>query len=306
MRNLWSKFFNKFVNRGGSPFLYLRKWFVMALTWRVFLLRRKVGAELASKITSEDMLVVNRVHSTGYAMFESQPALTQELIDESQRLLNAYIAERSADSMSNMGLSFMASLLSKNDMTAESIFVRFASQPRLLSMASKYLGTSPYLSDISLIYSFDTTESPAATQIWHRDYDDTRMFKIFVYCSDVPGPAAGALHVAHKNAVKGIYATPLYCSRRYPDAKFFKMAKESDTTALCGPAGTTFICDTHQSYHYGSRCTDRPRLACFITYQTYTGLYQPGKVVEPPLDAALPLKLLLARAPSLAANSHIS
>jgi hypothetical protein len=45
------------------------------------------------------------------------------------------------------------------------------------------------------------------------------------------------------------------------------------TTSIRGVAGTTFICDTQKSFHYGSRC-HRPRLACWFTYQSYAGLYR--------------------------------
>ena len=196
--------------------------------------------------------------------------------------------------VTNMGINFMSSLLTEKDLGPDSIFVRYAAQERLLAMASDYLGEAPYLSNIVLIYSFETSETPSATQFWHKDYDDTKMFKIFIYCSDVDVPEDGALHVANRQAMKGIYASPLYSSRRFGDDQFFKMVDRSQATALCGPAGTTFICDTHQSFHYGSRCTRRPRLACFITYQHYAGLYPAGRVADPPPTAPDEMKLLVA------------
>ncbi len=295
---LATAFMQKFVYRGGSPFLYARKWSERFSTRDAYLRRRKVGAALAKTVVPADKVVVDELEAAGFAMFPAALPMTGELVAESQRLLDDYVAEReSAGGMSNMGIHFMASLLRDKKPSPDSIFLRFASQERLVAMAADYLGEAPYLSDLSLIYSFEDSQTPSATQMWHRDYDDTRMFKVFVYCTDVNEPEDGALHVTDRRAIKLLYRTPLHSSRRYSDDDFFQMADQSRAKALCGPIGTTLICDTHRAYHYGSRCTKRPRLACFITYQTYAGLYPSGHVADPPADASEPLRLLLAKTP---------
>lgn len=297
--SLGEKFMQKFVYRGGSPYLYARKWMERFNTRDTYIQRRRVGSALANKLTPADKAIVDEVDETGFAILPSPLPMTDELVAESQRLLDDYVAEKkSSASKSNIGIHFMASLLKGRQISADSIFVRYASQDRIMAMAADYLGEAAYLSDVSLVYSFEDSQTPSASQMWHRDYDDTRMFKMFIYCTDVTGPEDGALHVADRRAVKPLYRTPLHASRRYSDAAFFKMADESKTKALCGPIGTTLICDTHRAYHYGSRCTKKPRLACFITYQTYAGLYPSGHVVDPPPNASEPLKLLLAKVPA--------
>src|ERR1700730_17720508 len=285
------------VYRGGSPYYYLRKLAEIAGTSKTYRRRREVGSDLASKLTPADRSVVANLRANGFTTLLSPLQLTEELVAASKARLSKYLAEV-GQPVTNMGINFMSSLLTEKDLGPDSIFVRYAAQERLLAMASDYLGEAPYLSNIVLIYSFETSETPSATQFWHKDYDDTKMFKIFIYCSDVDVPEDGALHVANRQAMKGIYASPLYSSRRFGDDQFFKMVDRSQATALCGPAGTTFICDTHQSFHYGSRCTRRPRLACFITYQHYAGLYPAGRVADPPPTAPDEMKLLLAKTPA--------
>jgi hypothetical protein len=297
--SLTTAFVQKFVYRGGSPFLHVRKWWERISTLDTYFRRRKVGAVLAGKVTPADKIVIDELRAAGFVILPSPLPMTDELVTESRRILADYIAENKSDSeMSKLGIHFMASLLRDKTLSLDSIYLRYASQERLMTMASDYLGEAAYLSNVSLIYSFEDSQVPSSTQMWHRDYDDTRMFKVFVYCSDVDTPEDGALHVADRRAVKYMYRTPLHASRRFGDADFFKMADKSKTKALCGPSGTTLICDTHRAYHYGSRCTERPRLACFITYQSYAGLYRSAHVVDPPADASEPLKLLLAKTPA--------
>jgi hypothetical protein len=291
-----SKLAKRVVLRGGSPYYFARKWIEIASTPGSFVRRRRMGGVLTSEATEDDRRVVNDIRQRGFHVLDQPLALTDELLAECRHRLAAYKASAGPARPGEVDLDtkfFWADLLKDQQPSPESIFIRYASQDRLVRMAALYLGAAPYLSNVSVQYSMESARAPTHSQLWHRDYDDVKLFKVFVYCSDVSGDDDGAFHVADRRSVKGIYATPLYSTRRYNDAQFFGMADRSMTTSIVGPAGTTFICDTRHAFHYGSRCV-RPRLACWFTYQSYAGLYPALHVTDPRPDSPAATRMLLS------------
>jgi hypothetical protein len=293
-----SSLFRRVALRGGSPYYYARKWAEIGSSANDFMVRRRMAGEFADAATDDERAVVAEMRKSGFVVLPRPLSLTDELMADSQRRLADHQAKRQKqDGGVDLNRKFFWDTIVGHggaDVDADSIYVRYAAQDSLLRMAALYLGEFPYLSSISLQYSFDAGHAPSHSQLWHRDYDDTKLFKLFIYCTDVDTEEEGAFHVADKTAMKGIYATPLYSTQRYTDDQFYTMVDRRQTHAIKGKAGTTFLCDTRQSFHYGSRCV-KPRLACFITYQSYAGLYPAGHVAAAPADAPAPLHALLSR-----------
>lgn len=70
-------------------------------------------------------------------------------------------------------------------------FVAFALQPAVLSILAKTYGELPFLDDVLLLLSRDTGKHLSLSQLWHRDYDDLRTIKVYVYLTDVHEAADG-------------------------------------------------------------------------------------------------------------------
>ncbi len=289
-----SKAFRRVALRGRSPYYYARKYLEIAATPRDFVTRKRLGAALANGATPADREIVEAVRRFGFHVLPQPLDMTDELV--------AFCRERLAEFQKNPQYKsgdkktqklFWSSLLRPADFSADGILLRFAAQPRLYRLAAMYLGQAPQLSQYELFYSFSTPDDPTHSQLWHRDGLDRRVFKVFVYCTDVIDEDDGPFHVAEIEAVRPIYKQFPYSSRSYTDAQFSRIADTSRVRALAGKAGTTFICDTCQAFHYGSRCV-RPRLACFITYSTYAGLYPARPVTTAAPDSPEPLRILLS------------
>lgn len=298
---MWPPSFRKVFLRGGSPYYYCRKYLEMARTPREWFARRRLASVLAAQASKEDRFLVQRLEEHGYVVVDGRLDLTDELVAECKRrvLAESILSASSSSSIDTSTKYFWKSLSFDDDLAGDSVFVRYALQERLVRCASLYLGQAPYLSTVDVQYSFAVTGAPTHSQRWHKDFDDTRMFKVVVYCSDVTDEDDGPFHVADRKALRGIYASPLYSSRRYDDEQFGSIADRTHIFPICGPAGTTFVCDTQQVFHYGSRCR-RPRLACFFTYQTYAGLYpihhRAGSSSRSPLAYVLSPKIAGGRA----------
>jgi hypothetical protein len=138
--------------------------------------------------------------------------------------------------------------------------VDLINSPAILSLVGSYLGCSPTLSSIGLRWSFPSTGGVCDVQRFHRDPDDWRFVKLFVYLTDVD--AGSGPHVY----VKGSHRTS-----RGARAHFYERDKiaarygAASITPVTGSRGTTFIADT-SGIHMGMPPKDRPRLMLTAQY----------------------------------------
>ena len=138
--------------------------------------------------------------------------------------------------------------------------MRFALDERLLSSVARYLECLPFLQSIELLYSKPLGNSPVASQLWHRDRRDLAIIKVFLYATDVEmenGPLT-MLSLEQSRQV------PDYLPHYLSDEQLGRYADLRQAVPLTGPAGTTWMVDSENCYHLGSRC-QKPRLA-FVVY----------------------------------------
>jgi hypothetical protein len=132
---------------------------------------------------------------------------------------------------------------------ADSPFARFALQPTLLAGLAEYYGELPRLDYVTVTYSGPAEGELRFSQLWHRDYDDTRVVKLFVYLTDVgdedgpftflPGP--------HSDRV-GFSAR----SHR-PDAAIAARVDLGAAVRMIAPRLSAFLVETSRCLHMGSR-----------------------------------------------------
>lgn len=166
--------------------------------------------------------------------------------------------------------------------------------PSVLRIVTDYLGCKPTLSSIGVRWSFPSENNVTDTQRFHRDVDDWRFVKLFVYLTDVDersGPHA-YVRTSHKTSfgMKAKAYTLGDIERRFG-------AQSLDT--VLGPAGTTFMADT-QGVHCGVVPVDRPRLILQAQYSllpVFAFLYDPVERDELSEDAYVN-RLVVRRNPS--------
>ncbi len=142
----------------------------------------------------------------------------------------------------------------------------------ILRIAADYLGCKPTLSSLGVRWSFPGGQSAEGTQLFHRDPDDWRFLKFFVYLTDVDAGAGPHAYIVRSH----LQATQLrshYYSQRTIDEQYGK----ANTRIVTGPAGTAFLADT-SGIHAGLVPTDTPRLILQAQYSllpVYALRYQP-------------------------------
>ena len=132
-------------------------------------------------------------------------------------------------------------------------FVAFALQRSVLAILARSFGELPQLDSVLLTLSRPTGKPLSYSQLWHRDYDDTRVIKLFVYLTDVgsqddgpftfiPGPASDRFGFSMHSHRPDAEVTP-------------KLADPKQVTSMVAPRLTAFMVETSRCLHMGSRLT---------------------------------------------------
>jgi len=152
-------------------------------------------------------------------------------------------------------------------------WLRLGLHERLLDLVNSYLGLWSKLNYVDLWYTIpvEGERRAVASQRWHRDPEDERMVKAFLYLSDVDEGAGPLEYVRGSTGAgrwSGLWPNPALGEASYPpDGELEARVPESDRVVCTGPAGTLILCDTH-GFHRGGLATRSPRL--FATWAWVT------------------------------------
>ena len=157
-------------------------------------------------------------------------------------------------------------LMRAEDIHSDNPVMRFAFSREVLDGARDYFGDDFRYDSIQVLYSFPTAGSLRESQMWHRDYGDTKSFHCVAYVNDVLEPEDGPFVFVDRNDAKRIASAPII--RRIPDEKFRKELGDGQVRSFFGKAGESVFVDPSACYHFGSRC-ERARTAIFVTFNTH-------------------------------------
>lgn len=138
-----------------------------------------------------------------------------------------------------------------------------ATDPAILDMVEGCLGARPVISGLRLWWS-SPSQGAEHVELFHRDVDDLRFVKLFIYLSDV-GEGTGP-HV---------YVPGSHCDERLTQIRRFteeEVAEIGEPMTITGPAGTTFLANTY-GIHRGLPPRDGPRLAFQALYTLRPTIY---------------------------------
>jgi hypothetical protein len=202
--------------------------------------------------------------------------------------------------------SFNVELLGENPLLElDNAFARFALQSRLLEVANAYFGMFTRLRYYNVWHTFATTEEARQSQLWHRDREDFKILKVFVYLSDVD-EGAGPLTYAKGTQLSGVSkVAPEYFVeggvKRSTDDQMATVAPPETWSKAIGPKGTIVFADT-SGYHKGglARTHDRLMYVCMFTSPASQSkeLFRRSVNFAKPADKALAFAL----SPSVAAS----
>jgi hypothetical protein len=161
----------------------------------------------------------------------------------------------------------------------------------VLAIAGGYLGCRPTLSSVGLRWSFPSAGAPSEVQRFHRDPDDWRFLKLFVYLTDVDEWSGPHVYVRGSHRTGGSIRARPYDRRRIEDRY-----GASSITPILGREGTAFMADT-SGIHMGMPAQNRPRLLLAAQYSllpVFAFRYAPVTLTPSPAVDRYVNRLLIA------------
>ncbi len=161
---------------------------------------------------------------------------------------------------------------------ASNLLLGFALDSSILNVANAYLGLWSKLIYFDMWHTLPlNTEARISSQRWHRDPEDHRKIRTFLYFNEVDSDN-GAMEYLVGSQVGGPYehvfpwADPL--GYPYPpDGEVERQIPASQHVVLKGPPGTLVFCDT-AGFHRGGTTKTRPRILATSAYVTPASLHR--------------------------------
>lgn len=150
--------------------------------------------------------------------------------------------------------------------------------PLILDVVNSYLGLWSKLIYFDMWHTLAlNTDTRILSQRWHRDPEDRRKIRTFLYFSEVDTDA-GAMEYMAGSQVGGPYEhvfewdDPLGIPYP-PDGEVEKQIPASQHVILQGPSGTLVFCDT-AGFHRGGTAKNKPRILATSAYVTPASLHR--------------------------------
>lgn len=149
-----------------------------------------------------------------------------------------------------------------------------ANNPKVLDVVADFLGCKPTIGYIATWWSYPTGEGPKQAENFHRDVDDWRFVKLFLYLTEVEqesGPHKYVLHSSSKPVLNKI--------RRLNDDEVAQTFGEENIVTMTSQAGHAFLEDTY-GVHKGQPLQSGHRLLFQVVYTLNPLPYGPQKPVK--------------------------
>jgi hypothetical protein len=163
------------------------------------------------------------------------------------------------------------------DMTADNPVVALAFSRPVLDVADDYFSGHCVLDSLQVLYSYPSQGGLRESQLWHKDYGDSRSIHWIAYLNDVTAADDGPFSFVDKRDARRIARSAFI--RRIPDHKFMQELGDGRVRQFLGQAGESVFVDPAACYHIGSRCKN-PRLAVFVTFNSDRAFFAPTPLVR--------------------------
>ena len=163
---------------------------------------------------------------------------------------------------------FLVDLVSYPEgMPSDDPILMVALDKKLLEIVSSYLGLWPCLHSVSAWLNYPTDSPPQTSQLWHRDPEDLRLIKAFIYLTDVDEQCGPFTYIprTHPFGPEAASAQRLENKKRFTDDRMTRTFPPASWRVCTGGANTMILADT-LGYHRGGKPTTGRRILITFTY----------------------------------------
>jgi hypothetical protein len=159
------------------------------------------------------------------------------------------------------------------EFSSDSPLLRVALDKKLLEIVSLYLGMWPRLNAIAAWLNFPSADEPKQSQLWHRDPEDLKIIKVFIYLVDVDENRGPFCYIPKTHPFgAGAGTVPKHAQKKTITDEEMRAAIPADGWMTCtGPANTMVLADT-VGYHRGGKPRKGNRILITFTYTSGTPL----------------------------------
>lgn len=227
------------------------------------------------------------------AVFERK----KQALDE-ERVLSVNWSDHKRQKYAQRKDKFLRNLLNDVDLRRNPALVDFALSDTVLGMATRYLGTVPYLCRVDLVYSLPRAPGEhIASQLFHVDPEGLRQVKFFIHIYDVGEPEGPFTFIPADDTTR-ILAEIRQLRRsqgkphigRYLDEEIAAVGGEGSIVRLKAPTGAGVAIDTSRCLHMGSRV--QPGASRLCLYLQYCTSREPTNVFDVRRANKDPIRLL--------------
>ena len=238
--------------------------------------------------TSTETNHISNMSEIGLSHFKS--LLSSE---QASDIRNYFLTKSVHDPYRNDGISFLPNSSNRHpdshiahhspqDIILAPHLLSIANRPDILSVVEQLLGCKPTIGYLAAWWSYPTQKGAQQAEHFHRDVDDWRFIKLFIYLTDVDANNGPHIYVHHSSA------SPLLREiRRFSDQEVQDAFGSESIRTVTGRAGDGFLEDTF-GIHKGQPVQEGTRLIFQAVYSMYPLPYGPKKPVLPLSQVSFP------------------
>jgi hypothetical protein len=164
--------------------------------------------------------------------------------------------------------NFMVHLASYPEgIRVDDALLKVALDQKLLEIVSSYLGLWPCLFSVAAWLNYPTDDPPQVSQLWHRDPEDLRLVKAFIYLVDVDERCGPFTYIPRTHPFGSETATRhrVEDKKRISDDRMVQTFPPASWRVCTGSANTMILADT-LGYHRGGKPEVGNRILITFTY----------------------------------------
>jgi hypothetical protein len=223
--------------------------------WIVNIKRRRIGktalpkGESAFVIEQNIQSHVNHLSQDGFTILDRK--LSQDKVDaiirysEQIKCFDMYRSSTQPVDPNNPPEVTHVAEYKREDLVNHKPILEIVNDPGILETVQEYLGARPTLSNLNMWWSFGGRSQPKHAQLFHRDIDDWKFCKLFIYLTDVSADSGPHVYVKSSSQSQD-FRKP----RRYSDNEIEEKFGKENIIKFIDTRGAAFIVDTY-GFHKG-------------------------------------------------------
>jgi hypothetical protein len=250
-------------------------------------LSRVSHASQLPALSAEDQKIADALDRDGIYITSLERlgiASTPTLLSAAERHLQAMKAVMAADAtkQDNFGTVLNPAYPQIFTVTDLAEFTNWGCESRLLNIVENYVKVPSKYRGVHLRRDF-ANENPVTTELWHRDLEDRRMVKIFVYLTEATDEY-GPLEYVPKSRISAKLDRQIQKNisktgrMGLTDAEMEDFVPRSEWKRCSVPVGSVVFADPVAIFHHGKSRTQE-RAALFFVYTAAQPL-RPGCVLQ--------------------------